>query len=302
MPEPELDALDLTADEWREALRACKGMMLRQEVYELDVDGLAGGTHTPVKLFSAAYHNCHIHRVQPQAANQHAVFLVTESEAITYHYELDLRPQQLTPDPRIAHTLNVSIDEYGNIQQSVAVVYPRLGQYVDATLKDGAQELIQQVQSELHLAYTETRYTNDVNNVLEPDNYRLRLPCEVLTYELTGIAPESGSFTLDELRAYKLSDTYQTSGIVVEEIAYHLLPNRTSPQKRIVEHARSLFFDTTLDKPMVLGQLNALALPYESYKLALSDDILDLVFQDRLTLPSEDGTLGQEHQRLLERR
>ena len=30
----------LTADEWREALRACKGMTLRQEVYELDVDAL----------------------------------------------------------------------------------------------------------------------------------------------------------------------------------------------------------------------------------------------------------------------
>jgi RHS repeat-associated protein len=287
LPEPDLDVLDLSADEWREALRACKGMMLRQEVYELDVDALAGGAHTPVKLFSAAYHNCHIHRVQAQAANQHAVFHVTESEAITYHYELDLRLEQLTPDPRIAHTLNLSVDEYGNIQQSVAVVYPRLGQYVDATLQDGPQELIQQVQSELHLAYSETRYTNDVPNPDNPDldNYRLRLPCEVLTYELTGIAPGSGSFTLDELRAYKLSNIYQLSGMAVEEIAYHLLPNRTSPQKRIVEHARSLFFATTLDKPLELGQLNALGLPYESYKLALSDDMLNLVFKDKLTLP-----------------
>ncbi|GHO82382.1 SpvB/TcaC N-terminal domain-containing protein [Dictyobacter formicarum] len=282
LSEPDLDALDLTADEWREALRACKGMMLRQEVYELDVDALAASTHTSVKLFSTAYHNCHIHRVQPRAINQHAVFHVTESEAITYHYELDLRPEQLTPDPRIAHTLNLSIDEYGNILQSVAVVYPRLGTYVDATLQDGAQELIQHVQSELHLAYIETRYTNDVNNVLEPDSYRLRLPCEVLTYELTGIMSRDRYFTLDELRAYKLSDTYQTGRMAVEEIAYHLLPNRTSPQKRIVEHARTLFFATTLDAPLVLGQLNALALPYESYKLALTNDMLELIFKDKI--------------------
>ena len=287
LPEPDLDALDLSADEWREALRACKGMMLRQEVYELDVDALAAGTHKPVKLFSAAYHNCHIHRVQPKADNQHAVFLVTESEAITYHYELDLRLEQLTPDPRIAHTLNLSIDEYGNIQQSVAVVYPRLCKYADAALKDGAQELIQQVQSELHLAYTETRYTNDVPNPDNPDldNYRLRLPYEVLTYELTAITPKSRHFTLEELRAYKLSDKYQTSGTAVQEIAYHLLPDHDyiTSQKRIVEHTRTLFFDTTLDKPLVLGQLTSLALPYESYKQALSDDILDLVFKDRLT-------------------
>nr|WP_236038299.1 toxin TcdB middle/N-terminal domain-containing protein [Ktedonobacter robiniae] len=291
LPEPDLDVLDLSAEEWREALRACKGMMLRQEVYELDVDALATGRHTPVKLFSAAYHTCHIHRLQAKAANQHAVFHVTESEAITYHYELDLRPQQLTPDPRIAHTLNMRIDEYGNIQQSVAVVYPRLGTYVDAALRDGAQELIQQVQSELHLASTETRYTNDV---LEPDAYRLRLPCEVLTYELTGIVPTSRYFTLDDVRAYKLSDTYQTGGIAVEEIAYHVLPNRTSPQKRIVEHARSLFFDTTLDKPLVLGQLNALGLPYESYKLALTDDMLGLIFKDKIQ-PGVQTALSDKH-------
>ena len=128
--------------------------------------------------------------MQPKATNQHAVFHVTESEAITYHYELDLRHEELTPDPRIVHTLNLSIDEYGNIQQSVTVVYPRMSKYVDAALKEDVQELIQQVQSELHVSYTETRYTNDVPNSddhSDPDNYRLRLPCEVLTYELTGI-------------------------------------------------------------------------------------------------------------------
>ena len=43
LPEPDLAAADLSADEWREALRACKGMMLRQEIYELDVDALAAG-------------------------------------------------------------------------------------------------------------------------------------------------------------------------------------------------------------------------------------------------------------------
>jgi len=40
LPEPDLAQQDLTGDEWREALRACKGIALRQEVYELDVDAL----------------------------------------------------------------------------------------------------------------------------------------------------------------------------------------------------------------------------------------------------------------------
>src|SRR5262249_51878857 len=90
LPEPDLDAQGLSAGEWREALRACKGMPLRQEIYELDVDALASGKEQPVKLFAAAQHSCHIRRVQPTGENRHAVFVVTESEAITYHHELDL--------------------------------------------------------------------------------------------------------------------------------------------------------------------------------------------------------------------
>ena len=91
LPEPDLDADDLSIDEWRQALRACKGMALRQEVYELDVDQLEAGKHVPVRLFSTATHNCHVRRLQPNGQNRHAVFLVTESEALDYHYELDLR-------------------------------------------------------------------------------------------------------------------------------------------------------------------------------------------------------------------
>jgi Insecticide toxin TcdB middle/C-terminal region/Insecticide toxin TcdB middle/N-terminal region len=204
LPEPDLVAADLSAEEWREALRACKGMMLRQEVYELDVDALErpdNPEHRPVKLYSTAYHNCHMQRLQPQADNPHAVFLVAESEAITYHYELDLTTRDVRPDPRIAHTLNLQYDEYGNVLQSVAVVYPRLGKFEDdATLVDGltdALSLIQQVQKEeTHVAYSETRYTEDfgtklADKVAALDNHRLRVPCEVLTYELTGIKPKS---------------------------------------------------------------------------------------------------------------
>ncbi|WP_144467432.1 SpvB/TcaC N-terminal domain-containing protein [Bacillus toyonensis] len=296
LPDPELDIADLTPDEWREALRACKGMMLRQEVYELDVDSFVNRTHNPVKLYSAAYHNCHIHRVQPKAFNQHVVFHVTESEAIIYHYELDLRHDKLTPDPRIVHTLNLSIDEFGNIQQSVTVVYPRRSKYEDDTLKDDELKLIRHLQNELHLSYTETRYTNDVPEPanLDLDNYRLRLPCEVMTYELTGKLIDVNFqgddladryFTLEELRDYRLSETYQNSGKTVEELAYHLLPDSDGrPQKRLVEHWRTLFFNITLDEPLMLGKLNALALPYENYKLALTDDILDLVFKNKITL------------------
>jgi RHS repeat-associated protein len=295
LPEPDIEPGELSAEEWRQALRACKGMMLRQEVYELDTDALEHGEERPVKLFSTAFHNCHIHMLQPQDENPHAVFLGTESEAITYHYELDLRVDTLTPDPRIAHTLNLNIDEYGNVLQSAAVVYPRIGRYVDETLPDGAEGLIAQVQGELHLAYTENRYTNDVDDPANPDQYRLRVPCEVLTYELTGLSPEDEGdrrtpdprdnlyFTLDELRRFQLSDVHQAEGLPVEDILYHQVPNRSDIQKRIVEHVRMLFFNENLTDPLPLGQLNALGLPYETYILALSKKLLSSVLGDKLT-------------------
>jgi hypothetical protein len=273
LPAPDLAALNLSAEEWRESLRACKGMMLRQEIYELDVDALARGEEDRVKLFSTAFHNCQIQRLQPRSINRHGVFLVTESEAITYHYELDLRPASLQPDPRVAHTLNLRTDDYGNVLESVAIAYPRIGRYTDTTLPSGTETLIAEVQQEQHLVYTENRFTNDA---IDNDNYRLRLLCEVKTYELTGLTPAAGFYyTLTELRAADI-------GAAIPVIAYHVTPNRTTPQKRLVEQVRMLYFAADLRSPLPFGQLNALGLPYETYKLALTDDLLTAVLGEQL--------------------
>jgi RHS repeat-associated protein len=280
LPQPDIQSSDLSADEWREAMRACKGIPLRQEVYELDVDALEQDEHKPVKLFSTGYHNCHIHKLQPKADNLHAVFLVTESEAISYEYELDLRPETLTPDPRIAHTFNLNIDEYGNVRQAVAIVYPRLGRHQDPL---GAEDLIAQVQGETHLAYTETRYTNDVDDPFDPDNYRLRVPCEVLTNELTGVPKENSHFRLEELQGLRLSKPYQLEGVEPDDLAYHQIPDRIKFEKRIVEHTRMLFFNQDLTNPLELGTLNSLGLPFETYTLALTNGLLTALFGDKLT-------------------
>ena len=75
---------DLTADEAREAVRACKGMTLRQEVYALDGDINPVQTNYP---YAVAEHNNQIRMLQPQGSNLYAVFLSVESEVITYNYE-----------------------------------------------------------------------------------------------------------------------------------------------------------------------------------------------------------------------
>jgi RHS repeat-associated protein len=282
LPEPDFVDQDLSAEEWREALRACKGMMLRQEVYELDVDTLAKGEEQRVKLFSTAFHNCYVQRLQKRGNNRHGVFLVTESEAITYHYELDLRSPDIQPDPRIAHTLNLRTDEYGHVLESVAIAYPRIGQHQDASLPAGTDSLIAQVQQERHLVYTQNRFTNDA---IVDDRYRLRLPCEVKTYELTGLNPTAGFY-------YSLTELRNANIAAIPEIAYEVMPTRTAAEKRSVEHVRMLYFRNDLQGSLPWGELDSLGLPYETYKLALTDALLAKLLETKLT-DTLLGTTGQ---------
>lgn len=214
---------------------------------------------------------------------------MTESEAITYQYELDLTVESPQIDPRIAHTLNLQIDEYGQVLESVAVAYPRIGRHEEAGLPEGTEALIEQVQQERHLVYAANRFTNDLIGDesapdISPDTYRLRLPCEVKTYELTGIAPRNGLyFSLVDLRAENIETA-------VPEIDYQVTPNRILPQKRRVEQVRILYFREDLQGPLAWGQLSGLGLPYETYKLALTDDLLEAIFRsDQLTPDVREG-------------
>ena len=298
LPELDLETQRLSADEWREALRACKGRLLRQEIYELDIDVLhTRGEHVPVKLFTTASHNYSVRRLKAKGDRAHAVFLVTENEAITYNYELGLLKTPLDPDPRIAHALTLDTDEFGNVRQSVAVVYPRRGRHADNTLPAGAEDLIAAVQKKSHLVYTETRYTDDPAFLTDPDNHRLPVPCDVRTYELSGIQSSStdGYFTLVEMRGYKLSDFYRPTGTQVDDISYHSLADTSVPpkrEKRLVEHLRTLFFTDDLQGFLTLGKQGTRSLVYESYKLALTEELLNAVFGAKLTDPI-DGTTAR---------
>src|SRR5262249_33878643 len=153
LPDLEFAQPRLPADDWREALRACTGMILRQEVYELDVAALTEGRHEPVKLISAAFHNCRIDCLQPRRSNRHGVFLVTESEALAYHYDLDLRPATITPDPRVEHRLNLKVDRAGRLLQSAAVAYGRAESFSDASIDATTVARIVEAQRRTHLHY-----------------------------------------------------------------------------------------------------------------------------------------------------
>jgi len=269
---------NLNTLEWREALRACKGMALRTEVFAKDAVKL--GNTIEAKLqelmpYNVATHNCVIELLQPQGKNKHAVFVVKESEAITYSYERNIFKTNPTDieyktDPRIAHSFNIKLDEYSNVLESATVVYPRI-------IPDSKLPLeTQTAQSKTIIIYAQNNFTNDVilDNV-----YRLRLPCETRTYELSKIAKS-------DLFYYSLSD-FKNILLNTPEIPYHQIDSGTVTSKRLIEHARTNFYNNILTGALPLGVLEPLAIPYESYQQAYTPELLSNIFSDKIPSQSD---------------
>lgn len=261
---PGLDAsiMDhLSLQEWREALRACKSMALRTEVFAKDAP-LVGATLTQCQKeltpYSVATHNCIIELLQPKGQNKHAIFVVKESEAITYSYERN------TEDPLIAHTLNIKLDEYGNVLEAASVVYPRMK--ADTSLPLETQE----AQNKTLITYVQNKFTN--NDIDTADEYRLRVLSEVKTFELKGVAKTNSSYSVDE---------FENILTVANEVDYHQTEINPVPgisQKRFIEHIRTIFYKNDLTGALPLHQLESKGLPFESYQLAYTPALIANIF------------------------
>ncbi len=81
LPDGSSMAYDLSSEEAREAARALKGSILRQEVY---ADDRSAKASLPYSVSERSYKlTC----LQPQGPNRHVVFFSHPSETIDYHYE-----------------------------------------------------------------------------------------------------------------------------------------------------------------------------------------------------------------------
>ena len=273
LPDSVLD--NLSGVEWQEAFRACKGLGMRSEVFAYDAVK-SGNTeearkkeHTP---FTVGTHNCIVQLIQPKGQNKHAVFSVTKSESYSYNYERN--PQ----DPRIAHSLNIKTDEYGNVQESAAVVYPR--KMVDLNLPLETR----QEQGKTVIIYKKNRYTNDV---ISDDSYQLRLPSEVETFELRGVS-KTGSYYVPSDFENILSDTNSDTAF------YHETEKALSPgkaQRRKIEHIQTVYYKNDLTGALALHQLESQVLPFENYQLAYTPELVSHIFGTKVNeaLAAEGG-------------
>ena len=277
----------LSTDEWQEALRACKGMVLRQEVFGLDAqkriaDEKAAKQYadqdpqflafqalarkTEELPYSVATHNCAIQLLQRRGQNRYASFLVNESESLTYGYERD------PDDPRIAHTFHLETDELGNVRETVSVVYPRLRDEIaladdttDSTALRKAKEAGRNAQKKRWITFTKVDVTNDV---IAPSYQYLRKTWQTKTYELTGVVPVGSFYRIEDFR-HRVAE--------FEEIAYEQ-KSTTGAQKRLVEHIKTKFYNEALTGPLAEGVMAPRALPFESYQLAYTPNLLSSLF------------------------
>ena len=227
---------------------------------------------TELTPFSVATHNCVIEMLQPKGPNKHAVFIVKESEAITYSYERN------TADPRIAHNLNIKLDEYGNVLRAASIVYPR------KVINTSLPVTTQKAQGETLITYTENSFTNDIDIRLDPVNpdvYRLRLPAETKSFQLKGVKKINTANPFYSLGDF--DDILSKS----EEVLYHQLdkepdntvaPANYKPVSRLIEHIRTLYRNDNLVDPLPAGVMGSLGISHQSYQLAYTKELLHEIY------------------------
>jgi Insecticide toxin TcdB middle/C-terminal region len=297
----------LTGEEAREAARALKGSILRQEIYALD------GTDAADRPYTASERNYTIETLQPQGENRYAVFFAHARETIDFHYERKLfkvsggiladpnnTPPDAkdAPDPRVTHAVTLDVDSFGNVLQSVAIGYGR--RYSDPTLTVPDQAR----QSATLLTFTENDYTNAI--IEDDDVYLVPLPCETRTYELINVEPDPATAQPDVTNLFRfdnLKDQVESAG--KNDLPYEDLDATGAPPgepaRRIIEHARTFYRPNDMGiatgdprAVLPLGQLQSLALPGISYKLAFTPGLLSQVYQrgQENLLPVPANVLG----------
>ena len=253
----------LTDQENREAHRALKGSMLRQEVYAQD-----GGPREQLP-YSVSEHSVGVRREQSRGANKHAVFSSYPAETIDFYFERTL------DDPRIQHSITLEVDPFGNVLKSAAIGYGR------TRTSPLAEKADQDRQTTPLLTYTENAVTNPIDDVaVFPDHHRTPMPAEVRTFELTEYSPTGpeNRFLASDFVEPDPDRPGHVQHRVENKVGYEETATGTRC-RRPIEWIRTLYRADDLNDLLPLGLVGPRALPGESYKLAFTGGLLTQVFQ-----------------------
>ncbi len=253
----------LSAEEEHEACRALKGRVLRQEIYA--VDNSEKSKH-PYKVTESNYRLRCIQKIHHNL--KHAVFYTYAFETLDYYYERNL------DDPRISHNIILKVDKFGNVEESASIAYPRRTREGQSYPEEQSQPLV---------TYSVSKYINKSD---ELNFYRIGLPYEAQTYELTGLEA-------DNLRLFTSSDV-ENAVQNAQSIDYENFHEPNQLQIRLIEHIRTLYYKNDLSGPLSLGNAESLALPYETYQKAFTNELLEKVYNSKISMNELTNILETE--------
>jgi len=297
---------DLSGEEMREACRALRGSILRQEVYALD------GSAAADRPYSSSERNYTIEMLQPQGPNPYGVFLVHPREALDCHYERKLfwveggalvdqsappAGAVLAADPRVTHTLTLTVDAFANVLASVSVAYGR--RFLDPSLS----AIDQASQGTLLATATQNTFTNPI---LVDDANRVPMPAQASNYELLQCMPVANIpnftnlFGFGEMTSIVSAASDRAHDVPFEDLHPADL-NPGQPYRRLISCIRNLYRPDDLGQTtgniealLPLGTVEPLALPGILYRLALTPGLIPQVFTRAGTqlLPTPPTVLG----------
>ncbi|MGC5076584.1 SpvB/TcaC N-terminal domain-containing protein [Agrococcus sp. DT81.2] len=283
-------------DELRDATRALKGTMLRQEIYAED----AGVDPTPDRLarsrtpFTVEMRRPALRRIQPRVgppsrrgaviaapARSSAVYAVDPGEILTCFVERGA-------EPRVQHACTVAVDDYGTPTREVLVAYGRAvpdgGLPTDwdrarqtATLATAAMSMLTNPIDGLRTSIDTDPGAPGFG--AHPDDYRTPVEAERTSFAVTGLP--SGLLTATTAAAI----------FTGAEVPFDGAPAPGAPRRQVLERSRVLYrpddlgaAEGTPSALLSLGEQQPLALAGERYRLAYTPALLAVLQQRDPTL------------------
>lgn len=298
-------AYGITTEEARQACRALRGSILRQETYAED------GQEDSGRPYTVSERNYTIEMLQPQGPNQFAIFISHSREKVDFQYERRMftvtggalvDPSTAPPgsvvaaDPRVSHALTLEVDQFGNELKTIAVGYGR--RFLDPSLDSTSQVR----QSAVIGTYSESVYTNAV---LADDAYRTPLVAEASKYELLQFQPAAsqpgltGLFEFGEVVTKVQAASDGNHEVQFEDVNPAMVASQ--PYRRLIECTRTLYRPDDMGlaagdvrQLLLIGGLESLALAGSKYRLALTPGLLAHVFSrgGGALIPAPAAVLG----------
>lgn len=240
-----LDATDWTAIEIREAKRALRGQMLRQEIFtEDDVPE----KDNPYVVTESRFQ---VKRLQPiMEDTKHAVFISLPLETLTAHYERN------ADDPRLGHEMTLAIDDFGNVLKTAAIAYPR---------QISSPESIPE-QYKLTIIYNENTFFNQDDSAV--DWFVKGVPISAASYEILNHPLSYPPLFKRQQMLDMIANTADSDKkILSAQVNYY----RANDEANLLN-------PTSLP----LGEVQSLVLPHGTYSLIYTNEILQNAYTEKL--------------------